>query len=271
MTAAGDGYWMKNTGHINTPDCSYMDGSKPLSVSIVIPLKNEHESIIPLACEIQSVMDGLEFPWECIWIDDGSTDNSLQELKKIRDGNSCHHFIRFQNNFGQSAAISEGFKHASGRIIATMDADLQSDPKDIPKLLKLLLESGADMVNGVRRNRKDSRTRKFSSRIANGFRNIVTGSRVTDIGCSMRIFKRECVDGIILFKGMHRFLPTLAESNGCKIMETDVNHRQRRYGRPKYGVSNRLWVGILDTLMIRWYCFRRINPQIESKSIEKED
>jgi len=236
-----------------------------IDVSIVIPVRNEEDSIPVLFEEIYETMMKTDFTWECIWIDDGSTDDSFSRLKDLNGKNPGQHCIRFKKNYGQSAALSAGFRFAKGRVIATLDGDLQNDPKDIPRLIETLYDSEVQMVNGYRRSRNDSLIRRISSRIANGFRNRVTRSDIKDVGCSMRVFYREVVDGIPVFKGMHRFLPTLASINGYRSIEVPVVHRKRKYGKTKYGIHDRLWVGIADTLAVRWMQNRFINPEITEK------
>ncbi len=233
-----------------------------LQVSIIIPVKDEVGSIPILAEEIEQVMERQPWSYECIWIDDGSTDGSFAALMKLAQSKKQHRVIQFAQNFGQSAAMAAGFRMASGEVLVTLDSDLQNDPRDIPLLLKKVFDGEADMVNGRRRKRRDNWIRKISSRIANGFRNWLTHSQVSDVGCSLRAFRRECVQKVPVFKGMHRFLPTLVELYGYKITETPVRHRERRLGRTKYGINNRLWVGLADTFAVRWMQRRLVNPAI---------
>jgi glycosyltransferase involved in cell wall biosynthesis len=214
--------------------------------SIIVPIKDEEENIRQLYEEINFVMEKISYPWECIWIDDGSTDSSLNILKEINKKDGRHHFISFERNFGQSAALFAGFKLARGKILITIDGDGQNDPADFPLLLKTMKEKGVDMVNGYRVRRQDSVIRKISSKIGNFFRNLITGKTVRDVGCSIRAFKKECVQNLPPFKGMHRFLPTLIHYQGFSWTEVAVNHRPRKKGKSKYNISNRLWVGILD-------------------------
>lgn len=238
-----------------------------MDISIVIPVFNEQGNIEYLGDEIQDVMNGTLWSWECLWIDDGSSDNTPNELIKLCRRYPQHHYIILDKNYGQSAALFVGFKTAIGRFIITMDGDGQNDPRDIPFLMESIKTLNADMVNGWRRNRKDSFIKKLSSRIANSFRNWITHEKVTDVGCSLRIFKRECVENIPVFKGMHRFLPTLVKNAGYRnIIEVPVNHRPRIHGYTKYGIHNRLWVGIMDTLAVRWMQKRMVYPKIKSSS-----
>lgn len=232
-----------------------------VQISLVIPFKNEAESIPLLSDELCTVIDNNRFCWECIWVDDGSTDNSSEKVKYLMQRRPDYHLIQLDKNYGQSAALGCGFKKSRGEIIVTLDADLQNDPADIPGLLDLLLDSNFDMVNGIRRNRHDSLVRIVSSRIANKFRNGLTQSSVTDVGCSMRAFHRKCIENVPTFKGMHRFLPTLVEMQGFQITEAPVNHRPRIKGTTKYGVNNRLWVGIIDTFAVAWMQRRFVYPK----------
>jgi glycosyltransferase involved in cell wall biosynthesis len=237
-----------------------------IDVSIIVPVKDEEENIDILANEINETMKNVSLPWECIWIDDGSTDTTAMELKKLNEKDSRHRFILLARNFGQSAALSVGFQNTLGSIIVTLDGDGQNDPADIPRLIEILRKEDADMVNGVRLKRHDSLVRKISSRIANNFRDWVTGDKVTDVGCSVRVFRSNCVDRIPLFKGMHRFFPTLVKIRGfTRIIESPVNHRPRTRGKTKYGVQNRLWVGLADLAAVKWMQRRLVFPEIQSK------
>ncbi|MBN2143896.1 MAG: glycosyltransferase family 2 protein [Candidatus Aureabacteria bacterium] len=241
---------------------------KPLSITIIIPVKDEEGNILSLCAEIEKSMETLKCSWNCLWIDDGSSDGSLDLLKHVRQKNPRHQFIVLEKNFGQSAAFMTGFHYAKGDLFVTLDADGQNNPHDIPVLVRHLLKTKADMVNGYRSKRRDSGVRKFSSKIGNFFRNWMTGDSIRDVGCSLRVFRRECVEGLFLFKGMHRFLPTLVRLNGFNhIEQIPVHHRARHTGRSKYGIRNRLWVGLLDTLAVRWMKWRKVNPRVKSTSL----
>lgn len=237
-----------------------------IELSIVIPVKDEEDNIAALADEVNGVMSQQEAEWECIWIDDGSTDSSLPEIEKIIQANSRHRVISFAKNAGQSAALWAGFKECTGQYIATLDGDRQNDPADIPRLLKRLTADDADMVNGYRSKREDNFVRKIASRIANGFRNLTTGKTVRDVGCSTRAFRRECVETLPLYAGMHRFLPTLVSMQGFKISEIPVNHRSRDRGTTKYSINNRLWVGIYDIFGVMWLQKRGFEYRIARRS-----
>jgi len=237
-----------------------------IEVSVVIPLKDEAENILPLAAEIDSAMTAAGLAWECIWVDDGSTDRTLTILKNLSGTDTRHRFISFEANAGQSAALWAAFQEARGEIIASMDGDGQNDPADLPGLVRLVKEGRADMVNGRRARRRDGPVRKVSSRIANSFRNLVTGRTVSDVGCSTRAFRRECAGNLPRFKGMHRFLPTLAAMEGFSLAEVPVGHRPRLRGRSKYGVNNRLWVGLADTFGILWLRRRSFSFRVAQRS-----
>ena len=241
-----------------------------LDLSIIVPVKNEEQSIDRLADEIGTVMNTTSWSWECLWIDDGSTDNTLVELRQINARNNHHQYLVLPANYGQSAALSVGFRHARGKIFVTLDGDGQNDPRDIPGMMERLIEDNADMVNGWRQKRKDPFVKRISSRIANGFRNWVTNEKVRDVGCSLRVFRHRCVDKIPVFKGMHRFLPTLARIGGyVKIVEMPVRHRPREYGLTKYGINDRLWVGLIDTLAVKWMKTRMVFPEVKHSSLDE--
>ena len=239
-----------------------------MDITIIIPVKDEEESIGKLAHEVSGTMAETPFSWECLWIDDGSTDETEKQLEKIcQDGH--HRFLSLDKNYGQSAAMAVGFKNTTADILVTLDGDGQNDPKDIPALVNRLINQKADVVNGWRKNREDSFVRKISSRIGNGFRNKLTHDNVRDVGCSIRAFRRACVDQIPVFKGMHRFLPTLMRIRGyANIIEIPVNHRPRERGQTKYGIHNRLWVGLADTFVVYWMQRRMVFPKVKTPEHE---
>jgi glycosyltransferase involved in cell wall biosynthesis len=236
-------------------------------VSIVVPVKNEEDSIPQLAEEISAAFDGGDWTWECLWIDDGSTDGTLERLKALHAERPSHHFVSLVRNCGQTAALMTGGSLACGRIVGTLDGDLQNDPSDLPKLIHVLESTDAHMVNGVRAERRDTALRRISSKVANAFRNRVSGATATDVGCSVRVFYRECLDGVPAFRGAHRFLPTLVAMRGWRLAEVPVRHRERAHGTTSYGVHSRLWVGIVDTLGVRWLVSRNDNPTINEASV----
>jgi dolichol-phosphate mannosyltransferase len=238
-------------------------GPATLDVSVVIPIKDEADNVGPLAAELDAAMAQAAFSWECVWVDDGSTDRTGPELARIAAPGAAHRFVTLDRNYGQSAALAVGFCAGRGRVFVTLDGDGQNDPADVPALARRVLAGEADVVNGWRERRNDTLVRKLSSRIANGFRNWVTDEHVRDVGCSIRAFRREAVRHLFVFRGMHRFLPTLFRLNGCgRMLEVPVNHRPRARGKTKYGIHNRLWVGLADAFAIRWMMHRLADPRV---------
>lgn len=227
-----------------------MTGTVP-RLSVVIPVHDEAENILALADEVERALGPLG-AWECVWVDDHSVDDSVARLEPLCRREPRHRLLLFPERRGQTAALLAGFRAARGEYVAGLDGDRQNDPADLPRLLEHARAGDWDMVNGVRARRNDSLVRKISSRIANGFRNWVTGDHVTDVGCSVRVLRRSFVPEIPPYNGMHRFLPTLVRMAGGRVTEQPVAHRPRAAGRAKYGINNRLWVGIADTFAVRW-------------------
>lgn len=236
--------------------------SSPVELSVVVPVYNEEGAVAALADEVERALAPLGPTWECIWVDDGSTDRTAAVLAERLPG-KAHRLLELQRNSGQSAALMAGFRAARGSVIATLDGDGQNNPADLVGMLQRLRVGDVDAVNGVRARRRDTWVRKVSSRLANAFRNGLTGEKVTDVGCAIRVFRRECTDFLPVFKGMHRFLPTLFRLQGFKITEIPVSHRPRETGRTKYGINNRLWVGIVDTLAVCWMQRRVAVPRVK--------
>lgn len=244
---------------------SYFDlrlGSASLDVSVVIPVRDEAPNVARLAEEVAAAMARTRWSWECIWVDDGSRDDTLARLTSLSHADTRHRVVELERNYGQSAALGAGFVASRGAMIATLDGDGQNDPSELPRLTGLLVERKLDIVNSYRERSQFGPVRRLSSKIANAFRNRLTGERVRDVGSSLRVVRRECLDGIFVFKGMHRFLPTLIRINGFSRMEeVPVRHRARWNGASKYGISNRLWVGVADTLAVRWMSRRMVAPR----------
>ncbi len=235
----------------------------PLELSVVIPVYNEANNVEALAAELGEVL-GDSLNWECLWIDDGSTDEGPALLGQVSQKDPRHRVLALQRNSGQSAALLAGFTRAGAPLLATLDSDGQNDPAALPEMIRLLRERGVDAVNGYRGKRRDTPIRRASSRIANGCRNLVTGRSVRDVGCSLRVFRRECVEHLPPFRGVHRFLPTLFMYDGRSMLEVPCNHRPRQAGVSKYGIHNRLWVGLLDLFGILWIRLRFAGYRLRS-------
>lgn len=226
-------------------------------VSVILPVFNEEDNLEPLLGEITTTLRKLGRPFEILAVDDASTDGSLARLRALQRVHPELRLLRHRFNSGQSAAFAAGFAHAHGAVVVTLDADGQNDPHDIPALLGALIP-GVACVTGIRRKREDSGLRRFSSRLANAYRNWITGDRVTDAGCTFRAVQREALCEVPVFNGLHRFLPTILRRQGFTVVELPVNHRPRTRGVSKYGVRNRLWRGIRDCFAMRWYAARAI-------------
>lgn len=229
-------------------------------ISIVLPIYNEKENLNPLTEGIVNVMNSLGRSYEVILVDDGSTDGSKEILKELCDQNPSFNCLVFQENCGQTAAFDAGFKNAKGKIIVTLDADLQYDPRDIPLLLEKL--NDCDAVCGYRANRADTSLKRISSKVANFVRNMLSDESIRDVGCSLKAFKKECIDQVKLFEGMHRFFPTLIKMEGYTVIEVPVNHFPRKHGYSKYNVQNRLYKSFRDLLAVRWMKKRYLNYKI---------
>jgi glycosyltransferase involved in cell wall biosynthesis len=230
------------------------------TLSVVVPVHDEEDNLEPLHTELCDALKALGDGLEIVLVDDGSRDRSLERMRALAARDPRVRLVVLEGNHGQTAALDAGFRAARGEITATLDADLQNDPHDLPRLLACL--DRADVVNGVRVDRHDSFVRKVSSRIGNGFRNWVTGESVTDVGCSLRVMRTEYLRRVKLFRGMHRFLPTLLRMEGARLMELPVAHRPRHSGRSKYGIANRLFVGLADVLAVRWMQSRVIRYRV---------
>jgi len=226
-------------------------------ISIVVPCYNEEGSLPPLLAEIEAAMAQVGRPYEVIAVDDRSTDRTLEVLSSLQRRHAGLRVVRHRINCGESGACASGFAAARGEVVITLDADQQNDPADIPGLLAAL--EGADVVCGVRRRREDDWVRRWSSRIANRFRDGVTGVKVADAGCTYRAVRRAALVELPVFNGMHRFLPTMLQLQGFTVREIAVNHRPRSAGRSKYGIGNRAFRGLVDCFAMRWYR-RRVVP-----------
>lgn len=235
--------------------------SEAPDLSVVFPVYNEEENVPLLLREIAAALEGRGWSYEIVAVDDGSTDRSLAILREARKEYPTLRVMALAKNSGQTAALDAAWRAARGKLVVSLDADLQNDPADIPRMMQRLGESGADMVIGVRVNRRDTWSRKMQSRIGNGVRNWITGDRITDTGCSLKLVRREAIDRVRLFTGMHRFLPTLVRYAGYRVVEMPVNHRARQFGTSKYGAMNRAFRGLADCFAVRWMGKRMLNYQ----------
>lgn len=239
---------------------------QPPEISIVIPCYNEEGNLRALANAITSAMDSLRIPYEIVITDDGSADNSWTLLKEMAASDPRFRVQRFNSNCGESAASWAGMMAARSRYIITLDADLQNDPRDVPKFFEALQRY--DCVCGTRvetRGKGDNFIRIISFRIANWVRNKLSDENVSDAGCTYRAFKRECLARIKFFKGAHRFLPTLIKMEGFSVTEIPVTNNPRFAGQSHYGVWNRLFKSFADLLAVRWMKKRMIRYEIVEK------
>ncbi len=222
-----------------------------MDLSLVVPIYNEEENIPLLYDEIKEVLDKTSFSYELICVDDGSSDRSVAVLEQLSEKDDRVVVIVLRRNFGQTAAMSAGFDHARGDIIITMDGDLQNDPHDIPAMVEKL-NDGYDVVTGWRHDRKDPfLSRKLPSMLANKLISWITGVGLHDYGCTLKAFRHEVTDNIRLYGEMHRFIPAIASGMGISFTEVKVNHRARRFGTSKYGISRTIRV-ILDLLTVKF-------------------
>jgi len=232
-------------------------------ISVVVPVFNEEESLPILIPKLVEVLNRLNRLYEVIFVDDGSFDRSLAILKGMVSKHPSLHILRFTENRGSSAVLVAGVREARGKKMVTVDSDLQNDPEDIPKLLGYL--DRYEMAAGWRQKREDPWLKRISSKIANGVRNRLSGEKINDSVCPLRAFRRECFEDISKFNGMHRFLPTLMEMEGFRVIEVPVSHHPRRFGKSKYNIRNRMWRAFIDLLAVRWMKSRNIQYEIEER------
>lgn len=218
-------------------------------LSAVIPLKDESDSLPTLYKELATTLRSIDSKYEIIFIDDGSKDDSYRVLKKIKSKNKRVKIIKLRANFGKSYALARGFDNAKGKIVITLDADLQDDPREIPRLVKKINE-GYDFVSGWRKKRRDSTTKKISSLLFNKGTSLISGIKLHDFNCGLKAFRREVASVLYLRGELHRFIPVLAAKNKFKVTEVIVNHRARKFGQSKFGKLGigRSWKGVLDLL-----------------------
>lgn len=217
-------------------------------LSIVIPLLNEEESLNPLANEIRKAVKPLNLNYEVIFVDDGSTDGSLKVIKDICKQDRRFRYLSFRKNYGKSAALHVGFKHVTGDVVVTMDADLQDDPNEIGNLLKKLQE-GNDLVSGWKKKRFDPLIKRYSSRFFNYITRIMSGIKIHDFNCGLKAYRVEVTQSIKIYGELHRYVPVLADWNGFTVAEIPVTHHARRYGKTKFGIS-RFFKGFIDLVTV---------------------
>jgi dolichol-phosphate mannosyltransferase len=227
-------------------------------ISIVIPLHNEERSVALLYEELQAALEPLAQEWEAVFVDDGSVDGSFAALTRLHDHNENVRVVRLRRNFGKAAALAAGFGQARGETVVTIDADLQDDPAEIPRLL-VKLEEGFDLVSGWKTRRRDPLRRRVLSRIFNWVTGRVSGLRLHDMNCGLKAYRAEVVRGMPLYGELHRFIPVLAQYRGFRVAELPVNHRPREHGRSRYGVE-RYVRGFLDLLTVSFIGRYRHRP-----------
>jgi len=233
-----------------------------VDLSVVIPVHNEAENVLPLAGEIAAALSGTR--WEALFVDDGSTDETAARVRDAREKYGPIRLLRHARCAGQSTAITTGVRHARATWIATLDGDGQNDPADIPALLtevrNLPADSPVKLIGGHRVNRKDTWLKRVSSRVANAVRGFLLKDNTPDTGCGLKVFERDTFMKLPYFDHMHRFLPCLVQQSGFQTRSVPVNHRPRLKGKSKYGLSNRLWVGIVDLFGVAWLGRRNRRP-----------
>jgi dolichol-phosphate mannosyltransferase len=227
-------------------------------ISVVVPVRNEERSVALLYDELGSALDPLGTEWEVVFVDDGSTDGSFAALTRLHAGADNVRVVRLRRHFGKAAALAAGFAHAGGEVIVTMDADLQDDPAEVPRLLAKL-EEGFDLVSGWKTRRRDPLRRRILSHVFNRVTGWVSGVRLHDMNCGLKAYRAEVVRGLPLYGELHRFIPVLAHHRGFRVAELPVNHRPRSNGRSRYGLERYLR-GFLDLLTVSFLGRYRYRP-----------
>jgi dolichol-phosphate mannosyltransferase len=235
---------------------------EPVVLSVVVPLRDEGPNLRSLHEEISTALEGIGEPWEVVYVAVGSTDSGPAVLQELAREDPRARVVTLARGYGQSTALVAGAEAARGEWIGTLDADCQNDPRDLVALWREAREGVADVITGYRTRRADGWARRASSWIANSVRNRVSGDRVFDVGCSVRVFPRRALLEAVRFEGMHRFLPTLFRLAGYSVVERPVRHRSRHAGRSKYGIHNRLWRGLADLYVVRRLVRRRVRYEL---------
>lgn len=239
-----------------------------IEISVVVPVHNEEENILPLVSEIRSALQGRDH--EVLFVDDGSTDMTLPRLKEAQSGYSSLRILRHSSACGQSTAVYTGVMHARAPYMATIDGDGQNDPADIPRLFEHLLsfakeEGAVQCVCGFRHRRRDSGIKRISSKLANRIRSRLLKDNTPDTGCGLKVFSRDDFLRLPYFDHMHRFLPALFIRHGAQVVSLEVNHRHRTKGQSKYGFFDRLWAGIFDLAGVLWLQKRSCLPEVSEE------
>ena len=234
----------------------------PIVFSVIVPLRDEGPNLPSLHAEIAAALEEAGTAWEIVYVDDGSTDEGPRVLRELAQAEPRARVVTLARNYGQSTALVAGAEAARGEWVGTLDADGQNNPRDLVALWREARAGGADVVTGFRAARADGWVRRASSRIANSVRNRISGDRIFDVGCSVRVFPRRALLEAVRFEGMHRFLPTLFRLAGYSVVERPVSHRPRLAGRSKYGIHNRLWRGLADLVVVRRLVRKQIRYEL---------
>jgi glycosyltransferase involved in cell wall biosynthesis len=241
-----------------------------LFLSLVIPCYNEEENVPTLLSRVEASLNTLGRPYEVILINDGSTDSTPRLLAEAQTRLPWLRVLRMAKNAGQSAGFEAGFSAARGKYIGTIDADLQNDPEEVPRLVTLLdSKPEYDMVTGWRKDRQDTNFRRWQSRQANKIRNWISQDNIEDSASSLKVYRREAIQGLKLFNGAHRFFPALVKMRGFKVLETPVKHSPRFAGTAKYGFRNRAFRAFIDLLGVRWMKMRYLRYQANEQAAEQ--
>ncbi|MGC9259008.1 MAG: glycosyltransferase family 2 protein [Phycisphaerae bacterium] len=247
-----------------------------LELSVIAPAFNELDNIQPLVERIRDIFIPLHLRFEAIIVDDGSTDGTREKLVELAKVYPWLRVVSLTHNSGQTAAMDAGFRAAHGKIWGTVDADMQNDPGEIPRLMAML-GPDVDMVNGWRKKRSDNALRLIQTKIANGIRNWISEESIQDSACSLKVYKRQCLEGLTLYKGMHRFFPTLVKMRGYKVIEVPVSHNPRLHGVTKYKFGSRVIRAFIDLLAVRWmkkrqlrYSAAEITPTVTSGAASRQ-
>lgn len=221
-------------------------------ISVIVPFYNEEDNIEPFYEQLSNTLKDLKREYKIIFVDDGSTDNTFKNMLKAKEKDENVRILKFRKNFGQTAALKAGFDHSEGNIAISMDGDLQNDPADIPKLIEKIEKEDYDVVCGWRADRKDTFSKKITSKFANLLRKMTTGETIHDSGCTFRAYRNLCVKNLDLYGETHRYIPAMLSWKGYRIGEVKVKHHPRKYGKTKYGLQ-RLAKGFLDLIVISFW------------------